>query len=209
MGRHAHFKPRTIPDRLALWMVRLLAYPRSWIFQDRHTHHLLVLETVAAIPGMVAGALIHFSCLRRIADDKGWIEILLKEAETERRHLLTIREIVEPSFFDKVMIWLGQIIFTVVYFVIYIVCPRACHRFVGYLEEDAVEGYEVYLAHLRKHPEENTPAPVLAHKFWDLPKNATRMDLMQVILHEEMHHRDVNHNLADQLVNKKRRRYKK
>ena len=209
VGRHAHFKPKGLSDRLALWMVRILAYPRAWVFQDRHTHHLLVLETVAAIPGMVAGALIHFSCLRRIVDDKGWIEALIKEAETERRHLLVIREIVEPSFFDRVIIWCGQLIFTTIYFVVYILCPKACHRFVGYLEEDAVEGYEVYIAHLKECPEENAPAPDLAHKFWDMPEDATRIHLMQIILREEMYHRDVNHNFADQLVRKKRKRCKK
>ena len=204
MGRRSHFKPKTVADRLALWMVRLLAYPRAWIFQDRHTHHLLVLETVAAIPGMVAGALIHFSCLRRIADDKGWIETLIKEAETERRHLLVIREIVEPTFFDRIMIWVGQLLFVVLYFFVYIICPRACHRFVGYLEEDAVDGYDVFLKYLAKHPEEDGVAPQLAHTFWDMPKKAKISDLIQIILQEEMRHRDVNHTFASQLVKKKR-----
>jgi hypothetical protein len=32
-----------------------------------------VLETVAAVPGMVGATLTHLRCLRNICDDKGWI----------------------------------------------------------------------------------------------------------------------------------------
>ena len=199
MGKHRHFKPENFSDRMALIMVKALGVPRAWLFGKNHTRHLLVLETIAAVPGMIAGALIHFSCLRRIKDDRGWIEMLIKEADTERKHLLTFREIVEPSCFDRVLIWVGQVIFVMLYFIMYIVAPKACHRFVGYLEEDAVEGYEVYIAHLKEHPEENTQAPKIAYRFWDLPKDTRLVDLMYVIMGEEMKHRDVNHDFANQL----------
>jgi len=37
---------------------------------------------------MVAGMLIHLKSLRKMQDDKGWIKILLDEAENERMHLM-------------------------------------------------------------------------------------------------------------------------
>jgi len=208
MEKHRHFEPQNFADRLALFLVKSFVKPRDWLFKDQHTHHFLVLETVAAIPGMVAGALIHFSCLRRIADDKGWIETLIKEAETERKHLLVLRQMVEPSLRDRVLIWIGHFIFLIMYFLVYVFCPRAAHRFVGYLEEDAVRGYEGYLSHLDEHPEENGLAPSLAYEFWGdvLPKKARVRDLIEVILQEEAHHRDVNHGFADQLMQKKKDR---
>jgi len=46
------------------------------------------LETVAAVPGMIAGMMRHMKSLRRMERDHGWIGMLLEEAENERMHLL-------------------------------------------------------------------------------------------------------------------------
>ena len=58
-------------------------------FARRYGHRAVVLETVAAVPGMVGGALQHLQSLRLLEGDHGWIRTLLDEAENERMHLMS------------------------------------------------------------------------------------------------------------------------
>jgi len=53
----------------------------------------MMLETVAAVPGMVGGMLLHFKSLRRFEESGGWIRTLLDEAENERMHLMTLIQV--------------------------------------------------------------------------------------------------------------------
>jgi ubiquinol oxidase len=48
----------------------------------------IFLESVAGVPGMVAGMLRHLHSMRRMKRDNGWIETLLEESYNERIHLL-------------------------------------------------------------------------------------------------------------------------
>ena len=64
----------------------------------------MVLETVAAVPGMVGATINHLACLRRMCDDKGWIKTLMDEAENERMHLMTFIEISKPTVFERAVI---------------------------------------------------------------------------------------------------------
>lgn len=41
------------------------------------------LESVAGVPGMVAGMLRHLHSMRRMRRDNGWIETLLEESYNE------------------------------------------------------------------------------------------------------------------------------
>jgi len=70
-----------------------------------------VLETVAAVPGMVGGALQHLRALRRMESDRGWIRTLLEEAENERMHLMTFIHIAQPSWFERFLVLTAQGIF--------------------------------------------------------------------------------------------------
>jgi ubiquinol oxidase len=65
-------------------------------FAKRYGHRAVVLETVAAVPGMVGGVLQHLRALRRMEGDRGWIHLLLDEAENERMHLMTFIQIAQP-----------------------------------------------------------------------------------------------------------------
>jgi ubiquinol oxidase len=56
----------------------------------------VVLETVAAVPGMVVGMLRHMRSLRRVEDDRATIRIRLDEAENERMHLMTFWKLPSP-----------------------------------------------------------------------------------------------------------------
>lgn len=73
-------------DRAAYAFVRLLRFFADVLFAHRYGHRAVVLETVAAVPGVVGGALQHLRSLRRMEDDHGRIHMLLDEAENERIH---------------------------------------------------------------------------------------------------------------------------
>ena len=84
-----HHNPENLSDRFALFFVKILRIFADTFFAKRYGHRAIVLETVAAVPGMVGGALQHLRALRRMEDDHGWIRTLLDEAENERMHLMT------------------------------------------------------------------------------------------------------------------------
>lgn len=58
----------------------------------------IFLESIAGVPGMVAGMLRHLRSIRRLKRDNGWIETLLEESYNERMHLLTFMKMCEPGF---------------------------------------------------------------------------------------------------------------
>lgn len=57
-------EPVVIHDRIALGTVKFLRFFADAFFRDRYIHRAIVLETVAAVPGMVAGMLRHLRSLR-------------------------------------------------------------------------------------------------------------------------------------------------
>ena len=88
-----HVAPVTLSDRIAFRFVKLLRFFADTFFATRYGHRAVVLETVAAVPGMVGGLWQHLTALRKMRDDEGWIRTLLDEAENERMHLMTFIEI--------------------------------------------------------------------------------------------------------------------
>lgn len=99
-----HLKPQGLGDHIALGFVKMLRFFADTFFAKRYGHRAVVLETVAAVPGMVGGLLQHLKALRRIRDDEGWIRTLLDEAENERMHLMTFIEIAKPTLFERLVI---------------------------------------------------------------------------------------------------------
>jgi ubiquinol oxidase len=194
-----HHAPQTLGDRIALRFVKFLRLFADGFFAKRYGHRAVVLETVAAVPGMVGGLLQHLKALRHIRDDQGWIRELLDEAENERMHLMTFIQIAQPSRLERVIIALGQAIFYNFYFWLYLFAPRAAHRVVGYLEEEAVVSYTQYLAEIDAGRVPNVPAPQIARDYWNLPADATLRDVVIVIRADEAGHRDRNHQMADEL----------
>ena len=108
----------------------------------------IFLETVAGVPGMIGGMQRHLRSLRTLERDHGWIHHLLQEAENERMHLFFFLKQRHPGVMFRILIALAQGIFFNAYFLMYMVSPGACHRFVGYLEEEAVHTYTVMLKSL-------------------------------------------------------------
>ncbi len=194
-----HRPPQSLRDHIAFAFVKVLRFVADRFFRARYGHRAVVLETVAAVPGMVGGLLQHLRSIRRIEDDHGWIRELLDEAENERMHLMTFIEIAQPSVFERVLIMITQAIFYNVYFFLYLLSPKTAHRVVGYFEEEAVISYTHYLAEVDAGRHENVPAPKIAIDYWKLPSNACLRDVILKVREDEAGHRDRNHEFADQM----------
>ncbi|KAL2348796.1 hypothetical protein Fmac_002796 [Flemingia macrophylla] len=192
-----HHVPLTFLDRMAFWTVKALRYPTDIFFQRRYGCRAMMLETVAAVPGMVGGMLLHFKSLRRFEHSGGWIKALLEEAENERMHLMTFMEVAKPRWYERALVITVQGVFFNAYFLGYLVSPKFAHRMVGYLEEEAIHSYTEFLKELDKGNIENVPAPAIAIDYWQLPQDSTLRDVVLVVRADEAHHRDVNHFASD------------
>lgn len=190
----------TMSDRIARGLTALLRGIADAFFAKRYGHRAVVLETVAAVPGMVGGMLNHLRSLRRMQDDRGWIRTLLDEAENERMHLMTFVAVAQPSPFERALILLAQGVFFNAFFVLYLLSPRTAHRMVGYFEEEAVVSYTAYLAEIDAGRTPNPPAPPIAIEYWKLSPDATLRDVVLAVRADEAGHRDVNHGYADEIV---------
>lgn len=194
-----HHAPRGLSDRVAFGFTKLLRFCADTFFAKRYGHRAVVLETVAAVPGMVGATLNHLSCLRRMCDDRGWIKTLMDEAENERMHLMTFIEVAKPTLFERFVIVAVQWVFYLFFFGLYLVSSKTAHRVVGYFEEEAVISYTHYLAELDEGRSPNVAAPEIAKCYWNLPDTATLRDVVLVVRADEAHHRDVNHGFANEL----------
>ena len=211
-----HFEPKNLSDKVAFLFTKFLRFLADTFFKKRYGHRAVVLETIAAVPGMVAGMLVHLKSLRKIEDDRGWIKILLDEAENERMHLMTFIHIAKPTAIERFIIMIAQFIFIITYGMIYLVSQRTAHRIVGYFEEEAVISYTEYLNELESGAIPDQPAPEIAINYWNLPLHSTLKDVVRVIRDDEAGHRDVNHSFADiinlrkskELINKKNKNQK-
>lgn len=194
-----HHRPAGFSDRIAFGFVKLLRFFADTFFAKRYGHRAIVLETVAAVPGMVGGMLQHMKCLRRMCDDGGWIRTLLDEAENERMHLMTFIKIAKPNWFERFLILIVQGIFFNCFFLLYLISPKTAHRVVGYFEEEAVKSYSAYLYEIDNGSHSNVPAPNIAIEYWNLEPTATLRDVVIAVRADEANHRDVNHSFADEL----------
>ncbi|WP_423141800.1 alternative oxidase [Parablastomonas sp. CN1-191] len=194
-----HHNPRGVSDRVALGFTKVLRWTADTFFAERYGHRAVVLETVAAVPGMVGATINHLGALRRMCDDKGWIKTLMDEAENERMHLMTFVEISKPTLFERAVIIGVQWVFYLFFFGLYLVSSKTAHRVVGYFEEEAVISYSHYLAEIDEGRSENVPAPAIAKRYWGLADDATLRDVVLVVRADEAHHRDVNHAFANEL----------
>ncbi len=195
-----HHAASGVSDRIALGFTKGLRFCADTFFAKRYGHRAVVLETVAAVPGMVGATLTHLRCLRRMCDDNGWIRTLMEEAENERMHLMTFIHVAKPNLFERVVILGAQWIFYIAFFGLYLVSPRTAHRVVGYFEEEAVISYTHYLAELDEGRSPNVPAPAIARHYWKLPDDASLRDVVLLVRADEAHHRDVNHGFASELA---------
>jgi len=194
-----HHAPKGVSDRIAFGFTKALRWCADTFFAKRYGHRAVVLETVAAVPGMVGATINHLHSLRRMKDDRGWIRTLMDEAENERMHLMTFIEVAQPTWFERAVIIGVQWVFYLFFFALYLISPKTAHRVVGYFEEEAVISYTHYLAEIDEGRSPNVPAPAIAKHYWNLPETATLRDVVLVVRADEAHHRDVNHGFANEI----------
>lgn len=209
-----HQETKTKVDKIAYGCVQFLRiafdivslYKVGKMTENKWLNRIIMLETVAGVPGMIAAMARHFDSLRKLTRDHGWIHTLLEEAENERMHLMTALELKQPGALFRGVILLAQGVFVNCFFVAYILSPRFCHRFVGYLEEEAVKTYTYCLKCIDDGtlPVWSTrPAPSLAINYWRLKEDAVMRDVILAIRADEAHHRVVNHTLSSIHLNEK------
>ncbi|CAG7921473.1 unnamed protein product [Penicillium olsonii] len=218
--RTAHREADTWQDKVALGTVRVLRWgmdfvsgyqPRTVGRNGKSTTYIMTeekwitrfifLESVAGVPGMVAGMLRHLKSIRRMRRDNGWIETLLEEAYNERMHLLTFLKLAEPGPSMRFMVLGAQWVFFSGFSLAYLVSPQICHRFVGYLEEEAVITYSKAIRDLENGhlpAWSSLQAPAMAVKYWQMPEGQRCMrSLLLYVRADEAKHRDVNHALGN------------
>lgn len=185
-------------DKLAMGMTKFFRFFADVFFAKRYGHRAVVLETVAGVPGMVAGMWLHFKSLRKMKT--GWgpdIREMLAEAENERMHLMFFIAIAKPNFFERLLVVIAQIIFFVFYFVVYVLSYRLAHKMIAYFEEEAVRSYTDYLTLVESGQVPNVPAPQLAIDYYGMKKTARLSDLIKCVRADEEHHSKINHKYAD------------
>jgi ubiquinol oxidase len=121
-------------------------------------------------------------------------------------HLLIFLKMAEPGWFMRLMVLGAQGVFFNGFFLAYLLSPRTCHRFVGYLEEEACITYTREIADIdagRLPKWANMQAPEIAVDYYKMPADRrTVRDLLLYIRADEAKHREVNHTLANLDQNK-------
>ncbi len=191
---------QNISDAFALSMTKFFRIIADTFFAKRYGHRAVVLETVAGVPGMVAGVWMHFKSLRVMKAGYGeQIREMLAEAENERMHLMFFIEIAKPNYFERFIVLFAQVIFGLFYLFMYIFFTRTAHRMIGYFEDEAVKSYTEYLELVESGKVENIQAPKLAINYYKLGTDAKLSDLIKCVRADEEHHSETNHNYADNL----------
>lgn len=201
-----HLAPKGIAPRIAYSLVwtlrRVFDYGTGYNFGFKNDtcmmRRIVILETVAGLPGMIGGAIRHFRSLRKMDRDYGWIHSLLEEGENERMHLMICMSIYNPHPLVRAVVLAAQCGILPFYTIGYAISPKFCHSFVGYLEEEAVKTYTqmLELMDAGKLPKWDCLAPEPARKYYHLPEGATMRDIITNIRADEAHHRELNHCLA-------------
>ncbi len=184
---------RAMRDVFAKSMTQFFRFTADTFFAKRYGHRAVVLETVAGVPGMVAGMWLHMKSLRKMKTGYGPdIREMLAEAENERMHLMFFIEIAKPNWFERYLVLLAQLIFMIFYFIVYVLDFRTAHRMIAYFEQEAVKSYTEYLRLVEEGSIENVSAPKLAIDYYSMKPNAKLSDLIKKVRADEEHHSKVN-----------------
>ena len=187
-----------VSDVFAYSMTKFFRLIADSFFLKRYGHRAVVLETVAGVPGMVAGVWMHFKSLRKMKAGYGeQIREMLAEAENERMHLMFFIEIAKPNIIERLIVLFAQFLFGIFYLFMYIFFTRTAHRMIGYFEDEAVNSYSEYLKMVESGEVNDTPAPHLAINYYNLGSDAKLSDVIKCVRADEQHHSQTNHNYAN------------
>ena len=191
---------QSLSDGFAYSMTVFFRFIADTFFAKRYGHRAVVLETIAGVPGMVAGMWMHFKSLRSMKAGYGkHIREMLAEAENERMHLMFFIEIAKPNIFERSLVLFSQFLFGAFYFFMYVFFTKTAHRMIGFFEDEAVKSYTEYLELVESGKVENIPTPKLAISYYKLGSDSKLSDLIRCVRADEEHHSETNHNYADKL----------
>mmetsp|Transcript_29977 Transcript_29977/g.50998 ORF Transcript_29977/g.50998 Transcript_29977/m.50998 type:complete len:193 (+) Transcript_29977:315-893(+) len=152
---------------------------------------------------MVAAIIRHFRSLRNMARDGGMLNMFLEEANNERMHLLTFIRMKEPGYLFRAAVIGAQVGFGSFFLTAYVINPSWCHRFIGYIEEEACHTYTKILTEMDCAPSgseladwRTDDAPKIAKAYWHLGEYGTVYDVIKAVRADEAEHRDVNHSVS-------------
>ena len=186
-----------ISDSFARSMTMFFRFIADTFFAKRYGHRAVVLETIAGVPGMVAGVWLHAKSLRKMKT--GWgpkIREMMEEAENERMHLMLFIDIAQPTWLERWIVLLAQFVFIIFYTILYIFFPKTAHRMIHYFEEEAVVSYTNYLHMISSGQTEDVPAPQIAIEYYGLQGDARLSDVIVKVREDEKHHAKVNYNYS-------------
>ena len=117
-----------------------------------------------------------------------------------RISLLTFVSMRDPSRLFRAAVIGGQFGFGLAFLTAYLISPSFCHRFVGYIEEEACSTYTKIIEAIEHAPDGSElanwkydRAPKIAISYWKLGEEGTVLDLIKAVRADEAEHRDVNH----------------
>lgn len=194
MFKHKFHSTESRRDILAFAIVRWIKNSAERRFAERYACRAVALENIATVPGTVVLWLDRVRLVRLSADDRAHI---CDEVETERKHQYTFERLSERKWSDRVYARAIKTIFSLAYGCAYLFDRKLCHRMVGYLEEEVCLSYTQYLTKIRNGTVENRELEDEIKSIWSLPPGARLSDLIERARAEEAHHRDRNHQLAD------------
>lgn len=128
------------------------------------------------------------------------LNMFLDEANNERMHLLSFVRMRDPGLGMRACVMGSQMVVGTGFLALYALAPNFCHRFVGYVEEEACHTYTTIIDKIETAPESSDMsewrtelAPKIARGYWNLGEDGTVLDMMYAIRADEAEHRDVNH----------------
>ncbi|KAL3661573.1 hypothetical protein V7S43_013333 [Phytophthora oleae] len=167
---------------------------RDWL------NRCLYIETLAGFSEMVVGMAHHLRSWRSLKRGDIWLE----EAENERIHMQIFTSMKQAGLLFQGTMLAAQSIFFPAFFLAYMVSPKTCHRFVGFVEEEAVKTYTYLLEDMEHgHLDEwcTMIAPLIGRSYYDLPDDAKVYDMIKCIRADKMNHNNVSrtHSSLDQM----------
>ena len=184
-------------DKFARSMTAFFRFIADTFFAKMYGHRAVVLETIAGVPGIVAGVWLHMKSLRKMEAGLGpKIREMMAEAENERMHLMIFIDIAKPTWFERWLVLIAQGIFLVFYFFLFVLFPKTAHRMIHYFEREAVVSYTHYLHMVDSGQTENIPATKLAKQYYNLKDDATLRDIIVKIRADEEKHAEVNYRYS-------------
>ncbi|KAK1932319.1 Alternative oxidase [Phytophthora citrophthora] len=151
--------------------------PGDWL------NRCLYIETVARASEMVVGIAHRLRSQHSLNPGDIW------PVENERIHMQIFLSMKQGGLGFQAAMLAAQSVFFPVFFLTYMVSPNTCHRFVDFVEQEAVKTYTYLLEDMEHgHLDEwcAITAPLIGRSYYDLPDDAKVYDMIKCIRAEKL-----------------------